>query len=140
VAHQKPTRSSSIGSRASGPHQGACSLRAVGIGIGFERSIWGLHLPELEISVCGLVVDNPIIAELAALEFGLQAAFETGKTHVIIESASPRVLEFLRGSVHGEPETARKVRNALNTLERFHLHLVSFDDLEDARFCCLNVS
>ena len=139
MAHQKPTQSPSIGSRASGPHQVACSLRAVGIGIGFERSVWGLHLPELEISVCGLVVDNPIIAELTALEFGLRDTFDKRKTKVIIESASPRVLEFLRGSFHGEPKIAIDVRKLLKGFERTHLHLVGFDDLEDARSCCQNV-
>jgi hypothetical protein len=139
VAHQKPTRSPSIGPRASGLRQVACSLRAVGIGIGFERSAWGLHLPELEISACGFVFGNPIIAELTALEFGLRSTFERQKTEVIIESASPRLLEFLRGSFHGEPEIAIDVRNLLTAFERTHLHLVGFDDLEDARSCCQNV-
>ena len=112
-------------------------MRLVGIGIGCEQSIWGLSMPELDFTTCRFVAGDPIVAELTALEFGLLNLVEDRNVHIIIESASPRVLDLLRSQSRGEPTLARALRNHLGVFA--HLHLVGFDDLADVRNCCQNV-
>ena len=118
----------------------AFTLQAVGIGFGFKQSAWGLHLPELNLRDCACVDGNPIVAELAALEFGLRQTLERHPSCVIVESGSPLVLDLLRHATRGEPDRAKVVRKQLGLFQHVQFHLVGFENLEDARACCRNVA
>ena len=115
----------------------ALSMRVVGIGIGPAQSVWGLSMPELDFTACRFVAGDPIVAELTALEFGVLNLVEHRNVRIIIESASPRVLDLLRCQSQGGPTLARALRNHLGVFA--HLHLVGFDDLADVQSCCQNV-
>jgi hypothetical protein len=125
--------------RALVPSHTAFSMRVAGIGIGCEQSVWGLSMPELDFTACRFVAGDPIVAELTALEFGLLNLFDDQNVRIIIESASPRVLDVVRNQSRGEPTLAKDVRNHLGVFVRVHLHLVGFDDLSDVRNNCRNV-
>jgi hypothetical protein len=136
MEHQYKVCCSSDQPRALEPSRTALSMRVVGIGIGCEQSNWGLSIPELDFTTCRFVAGDPIVAELIALEFGLLNLVEDRNVHIIIESASPRVLDLLRHQSRGESALARALRNQLGVFA--HLHLVGFDDLADVRNCCQN--
>jgi hypothetical protein len=125
--------------RALEPSRRAFSMRVIGIVIGREQSIWGLSMPELDFTACRFVAGDPVVAELTALESGLLNLLEDRNVRIIIESASPRVLDLLRCQSRGEPTLARSLRNHLGVFVRVHLHLVGFNDLSDVRNNCQNV-
>jgi hypothetical protein len=137
MEHQHKVCCTSHQPRALESSRTALSMRVVGIGIGPAQSVWGLSMPELDFTACRLVAGDPIVAELTALEFGLLNLVEDRNVHIIIESASPRVLDLLRSQSRGEPTLARALRNHLGVFA--HLHLVGFDDLADVRNNCQNV-
>jgi hypothetical protein len=139
MKHQHKVCCSSDQPRALEPSRTAFSMRVAGIGIGCEQSVWGLSMPELDFTACRLVAGDPIVAELTALEFGLLNLVEDRNVRIIIESASPRVLDLLRNQSRGEPTLARALQNHLGFFARPHLHLVGFDDLAGIRNCCQNV-
>jgi hypothetical protein len=139
MEHQYKVCCTSHQPRALESSRTALSMRVVGIGIGPAQSVWGLSMPELDFTACRLVAGDPIVAELAALEFGLLNLVEDRNVRIIIESASPRVLDLLRNQSRGEPTLAKNVRNHLGAFVGIHLHLVGFDDLSDVRNNCQNV-
>jgi hypothetical protein len=139
MKHQHKVVCSNDQPRALEPIRTAFSMRVVGIGIGRKQSVWGLSMPELDFTACRFVAGDPIVAELTALEFGLLNLVEDRNVHIIIESASPRVLDLLRSQSRGEPTLVKDVRNHLGTFVGIHLHLVGFDDLTDIRNCCQNI-
>jgi hypothetical protein len=112
-------------------HQVVVSMCVMGSSIGFERSHWGLYMPEPECAAFGIVVGDPVVAELTALEFGLLQSLKSDSTQVIIETGSPRVLDLLHGPLHSEPPEAQIVRRQLEAFRRVHLHLIYFNDLEN---------
>ena len=137
----RATSDSRIGlSTHSQSNGGAFTLQAVGIGFRFEQSAWGLYLPELNLRACACVDGNPIVAELAALEFGLRQILERHPSCVIVESGSPLVLDLLRHATRDEPDRAEVVRKQLGLFQHAQLHLVGFENLVDARVCCRNVA
>jgi hypothetical protein len=137
MEHQHKVCCTSHQPRALESSRTALSMRVVGIGP--AQSVWGLSMPELDFTACRLVAGDPIVAELAALEFGLLNLLEDQNVRIIIESTSPRVLDLLRCQSRGEPTLARALRNHLGFFARPHLHLVGFDDLAGIRNCCQNV-
>jgi hypothetical protein len=139
MEYQRKVCCSSDQPRALESSRTAFSMRVVGIGIGCEQSIWGLSMPEMDFTACRFIAGDPIVAELTALEFGLLNLLEDQNVRIIIESASPRVLDLLRCQSRGEPTLARALRNHLAFFARPHLHLVGFDDLAGIRNCCQNV-
>jgi hypothetical protein len=139
MEHQYKVCCSSDQPRALESSSTAFSMRVVGIGIRREQSVWGLSMPELDFTACRFVAGDPIVAELTALEFGLLNLLEDRNVRIIIESASPRVLDLLHNQSRGEPTLARDLRNHLGFFASLHLHLVGFDDLSDIRNCCQNV-
>ena len=111
-------------------HQAVISLCVIGRSIGFERSHWGLYMPEPACAAFGIVAGDSVVAELTALEFGLLQILKSDDAQVIIETGSPRVLDLLRGAIRMEPPEAQIVRRQLEVFRRVHLHLVDFNDLE----------
>ena len=111
-------------------HQAVISLCVMGRSIGFERSHWGLYMPEPACAAFGIVTGDPVVAELTALEFGLLQILKSDGAQVIIETGSPLVLDLLRGAIRMEPPEAQIVRRQLEAFRRVHLHLVDFNDLE----------
>ena len=63
-----PSHFSEIHAQAHDLHQAVVSMCVTGRSIGFERSHWGLYMPEPACAAFGIVAGDPVVAELTALE------------------------------------------------------------------------
>jgi hypothetical protein len=131
LKQDQQTQCSEVDAQALDLCQAVISICVMGSSIGFERSYWGLYMPEPKCVAFGIVAGDPVVAELTALEFGLLQSLKSDGAQVIVETGSPRVLDLLRGQLHSEPPEAQIVRRQLEAFRRVHLHLIHFDDLEN---------
>jgi hypothetical protein len=131
LKQDQQTQCSEVDAQALDLRQAVISICVMGSSIGFERSHWGLYMPEPKCVAFGIVAGDPVVAELTALEFGLLQSLKSDGAQVIVETGSPRVLDLLRGPFRSEPPEAQIVRGQLEAFRRVHLHLIHFDDLEN---------